>query len=96
MLLPDQTYEQANSNQQQQQLQQQKHHQDYLRRSYDEFNRIIDLKEIDVKRLQRNIFDSGVVAEGEEGREVRPEEGRIPQQVSAILWGFVKRLFFIF
>ncbi|XP_038106701.1 probable serine/threonine-protein kinase PLK [Culex quinquefasciatus] len=85
MLLPDQTYEQANSNQQQQQqqqqqLQQQKHHQDYLRRSYDEFNRIIDLKEIDVKRLQRNIFDSGVVAEGEDGREVRPEDGRIPQQ----------------
>lgn len=47
MLLPDQTYEQANN-----------HHQDYLRRSYDEFNRIIDLKEIDVKRLHRNIFDS--------------------------------------
>lgn len=46
MLLPDQTYEQANN------------HQDYLRRSYDEFNRIIDLKEIDVKRLHRNIFDS--------------------------------------
>ncbi|XP_058447465.1 uncharacterized protein LOC131427904 [Malaya genurostris] len=45
MLLPDQTYEQANN------------HQDYLR-SYDEFNRIIDLKEIDVKRLHRNIFDS--------------------------------------
>ncbi|XP_053691806.1 myosin-G heavy chain [Sabethes cyaneus] len=45
MLLPDQTYEQANI------------HQDYLR-PYDEFNRIIDLKEIDVKRLQRNIFDS--------------------------------------
>ncbi|XP_055638009.1 uncharacterized protein LOC129776408 [Toxorhynchites rutilus septentrionalis] len=45
MLLPDQTYEQANN------------YQDYLR-SYDEFNRIIDLKEIDVKRLHRNIFDS--------------------------------------